>query len=462
VGGLPRQHLLGSGPELSQQVVMMIQTAPGTPRRNYYWRSLTYDRYTGQGWLTSRTETKAYSAGQPVLAPPSEVQPVRQQVQVVKDRSGLVHAAGLLVTVDRPYKVAWRPSADPFGATVGATTYQAESYLSVASEAQLRAAESVYPTWVQRRYLALPDKVPSRVLTLARNLTATEPTPYDRARAIEAYLRSFPYDLNIPPPPQNRDVVDYFLFDLQRGYCDYYATAMVVLARAAGLPARLVVGYASGAYDSANDRYLVTEADAHSWPELYFPGSGWIEFEPTASRPTVAWSADTAPILPPELAVPDPEAAPTLLISPSLWWGWGLAAGLAGLALAGLGWLLVDTWWLSRLSPTVTIEQLYRRLLRYGRRLAVPIWAGETPYEFNDLLVGRVVEQANRWRWGRWLKPAVQETHWLTDLYVRLVYSTHPPDLDNQTHAIQVWWRLRWRLWLAWARFKWASWKDSV
>jgi transglutaminase-like putative cysteine protease len=81
------------------------------------------------------------------------------------------------------------------------------------------------------------------VLALARDLTATEPTPFDRARAIEAYLRTYPYTLDLPSPKLDRDVVDYFLFDLRQGYCDYYATSMVVLARAAGLPARLAVGY---------------------------------------------------------------------------------------------------------------------------------------------------------------------------------------------------------------------------
>jgi hypothetical protein len=100
-------------------------------------------------------------------------------------------------------------------------------------------------------------------------------------------------------------------------------------------------------------------------------------------------------------------------------------------------------------------------LWRYGRQLAVPIWAGETPYEFSHLLIGQVAEQADRWRWGKWLAPAAQETYWLTDLYVRMAYSAHPLDSSHQIQAIRVWRRLRWRLWLAWMRFKWASWRDT-
>ena len=146
---------------------------------------------------------------------------------------------------------------------------------------------AIIPDWVANRYLTLPDELPYRVRQLALDLTAVQPNPYDRALAIEGYLREFPYTLNLPAPPANRDVVDYFLFDLKKGYCDYYASAMVVLARAAGLPARLVVGYNSGLYDPQQANYKVTEADAHAWAEVYFPGYGWVEFEPTGGRPPI-------------------------------------------------------------------------------------------------------------------------------------------------------------------------------
>ena len=84
------------------------------------------------------------------------------------------------------------------------------------------------------------------MLDLAKELTANMANPYDKAKAIEAYLRTYPYSLDIKPPPPDRDVADYFLFDQKIGYCDYYATSMVVLSRAVGLPARLVIGYANG------------------------------------------------------------------------------------------------------------------------------------------------------------------------------------------------------------------------
>ncbi len=91
-----------------------------------------------------------------------------------------------------------------------------------------------------------------------------------------------------------------FLFDLQMGYCDYYATSMVVLSRAVGLPARAVVGYVGGQYEEENDRYLVSEADAHTWVEIYFGEFGWIPFEPTAAMDLIVDDEPSLP-LPPEL-----------------------------------------------------------------------------------------------------------------------------------------------------------------
>ena len=103
--------------------------------------------------------------------------------------------------------------------------------------------------------LPFPSTTPERVFELARNVTAEAETPYDQAKALESFLRTYPYDLDVPEPPADADVADYFLFDLQKGYCDYYATSMVVMARSLGLPSRLAVGYAAGEYDE-NRRYF--------------------------------------------------------------------------------------------------------------------------------------------------------------------------------------------------------------
>jgi hypothetical protein len=113
---------------------------------------------------------------------------------------------------------------------------------------------------------------------------------------------------------------------------------------------------------------------------------------------------------------------------------------------------VADLWWLRRLSPATTVERLYLRLQRYGRWLAVPTLAGETPYEFSATLAGRVADLAQVRGWAGILAPTAQEVYWLTNLYVQVAYSVHPPDTGDQLQAIRIWQRLRWRLWLAYAR----------
>ena len=149
--------------------------------------------------------------------------------------------------------------------------------------AALRAAGADYPPQITEQYLQLPPDLPPELPAYATEITASAPrTPYDRAVAIEAALRRLPYTLDVPAPPADRELTSWFLFDLKQGYCDYFATAMVVLARLNGIPARLAVGYTMGQFDPQRGDYRVTELNAHSWPELYFPGYGWIPFEPTS------------------------------------------------------------------------------------------------------------------------------------------------------------------------------------
>jgi transglutaminase-like putative cysteine protease len=463
-GNLPTQHLIGSGPELSEQVVMIVgieathQVADrgDRPPPALYWRGLTYDRYTDRGWSAAYAGKVSYEPGEPAIpASTAGRWLLRQQVRLVEEESGLLFVAGSLVTADRAFRVAWRTlprqdqPGDAYGAIIDATSYRADSLLPVFGEADLRAAGGSYPAWVVERYLPLPDTVPDRVLALARDLTATEPTPYDRALAIERYLRQFPYTLDLPSPPADQDVTDYFLFDLQRGYCDYYATAMVVLARAAGVPARLVTGYASGNYDQDRAQYVVTKADAHSWVQVYFPGHGWIEFEPTAGRPAIERPAGALPGVPAELqAPPEPITARRARLN----WAIGLAigGGLLALTLGCLAaWWVVDAWRLRRLPPRAAVIDLYRRLYRHARGLGTGSREGDTPHEFATALALRLKELARGHRGGQRLLSAPDEIRWLTELCARTLYSRHAPKASEQSEAVQRWGWLRRRLLLA-------------
>ncbi|WP_018131119.1 DUF4129 domain-containing transglutaminase family protein [Effusibacillus pohliae] len=159
--------------------------------------------------------------------------------------------------------------------------------------------------------LQLPPNLPPRVHNLALQITAGKAGDYEKAKAIEQYLRTnYMYETqDIPFPADDQDFVDQFLFESRKGYCDHFSSAMVVLARAAGLPARWVKGFTEGEQDpmfSATDgrkKYVVRNRNAHSWAEVYIPGTGWLPFEPTAgfSQPVVMQD------LP--VAVPNTQAA---------------------------------------------------------------------------------------------------------------------------------------------------------
>ncbi|MBN1977519.1 MAG: transglutaminase domain-containing protein [Anaerolineae bacterium] len=474
--GLAREHLIGSGPELDDRRVMIIKTdddlpiltqeeamvlgeqdqLPPVPR--YYWRSLTYDLYVYFGWYTGDTEIVKYGAGEQAITPTlgltSTQRLLQQDVRIIGDVDNMVFVAGLLVSVDHDYNVAWRTSEDAFGATTLTKTYHAESLLPVFTVEQLQAAGTDYPDWVRSRYLWLPNTVPERVIALARDLTATEPTPYDRAYAIETYLRTFPYNLDVPKPTGDRDVADYFLFDLQEGYCDYYATAMVVMARAAGLPARYVTGYTTGTYDYTEGTYLVVEANAHSWAEVYFPGYGWVEFEPTAGLPEIERPSEgrIKPFEPPPIPKPDEETA---AITQRWWdvtqWPWWLTsiAGLALLILAIVAWIRIDTWRLRRLRPAAAVTTLYRRLRRQAARLAVPVRVSDTPNEFAAALACWAGDLSETEYWDDWLAPAVQNTRHLIDSYVQAIYTSRLLEPLDQQQAVRTWRKVQWYLWLA-------------
>ena len=463
--GLPRSHLVGARErDLSRQVVMEIQTdelRPGlqTPPRNYYWRSLVYDQYDGQGWSAGDTQILQYEPREEIIgAFPPYHEMIRQDVEVMTGTVGLVHSAGHLVSVDRAANVALRlprPPEDALGAFIESSSYGAVSMVPLAGERELRAAGDDYPEWIRERYTALPYTVPDRVLELARDLTASGATPYDRALILESFLRTYTYVLDVPLPPPDQDVADYFLFELQQGYCDYYATAMVVLARAVDLPARLVIGYAAGAYDPDNGKFIVTEADAHAWVEVYFPNFGWIEFEPTGGRPEIDRSAEVGSVESDDqqndLDLVDQltPALPSFNLTQRSKWGWwlGLAGGLVAVGFAGATWWGAEKRRLGRLPPSAAIAGAYCHLRGQGRMIEMPMWEGDTPYEFAGRLRGHVAEVSQGRRWEALVVPAIQEAQELIELYVRSCYTPHVPGIAEKWRALRLWAQLRRRLW---------------
>lgn len=202
------------------------------------------------------------------------------------------HAGGGMVV--QSLNIERKPSAAPEIVSWNFSDRQPEnhpyamvSYVSVATDDDLRNADTDYSAFLTDHYLQLPETLPQRVRDKAAELTAGKDNPYDKAVAISDYLRSetFTYSQDIEAPPRDADGVDYFLFETRTGYSDYFASSMVVMLRSVGVPARLAAGYAPGEYDSENDVRVIRDFDSHGWAQVFFPEYGWIDFEPTPRWP---------------------------------------------------------------------------------------------------------------------------------------------------------------------------------
>ncbi|OMD18565.1 transglutaminase-like domain-containing protein, partial [Paenibacillus odorifer] len=164
------------------------------------------------------------------------------------------------------------------------TEYIVDSILPESNPVLLRGLGDADPQEIKNKYLQLPDLLPERVKALAEKLTASSGNRYDSATAIRDYLQNgYSYTLDTMVPPAGADFVDHFLFETKQGYCVHFATAMTVLLRSTGIPARYVQGYGPGTQqeEAMPAKYLVTQGDAHAWVEVYFAGAGWVPFDPT-------------------------------------------------------------------------------------------------------------------------------------------------------------------------------------
>ncbi|HEV8655286.1 MAG TPA: transglutaminaseTgpA domain-containing protein [Candidatus Limnocylindria bacterium] len=272
---------LGQSPNLADRVVMTVDAQQGR-----FWRAIAYDFYTGNGWRTTETD-KVDRVAPAVLG--------REKFDATFEM--LVPQQNLLFGANEPVKVTvpiqFQTGADRTYSTSlrairggqSALNYTVTSYVSVADKAALRRASNVYPDYIRQKYLQLPSTLPQRVRDLAHQVAGEQSDPYDKAEVVESFLRTtYRYAPTVRAPPPGRDPVDFFLYDLKEDFCEYFASAMVVMLRELGVPARVVEGYTAGTLDPASGKFVVKELDAHAWVEVYFPLYGWIEFEPTPSQ----------------------------------------------------------------------------------------------------------------------------------------------------------------------------------
>jgi transglutaminase-like putative cysteine protease len=444
-GTLPRSFLLGAPPELFETVVLTAATS-GDVLPATHWRGFSYDVYTGRGWAISTERQEQVGANQDIHAPPAEaLQTINQSVHWVQAPLATRYTLGLPERFDQDVIAFWRGLEDLSRVQSRGRDYAAVSRLSGAPAAALRKATlAAVPPEILARYTDLPDTVPARVYELGQQISGDPAlSPFDQAEVLERFLRQYPYSLDVELPPAGSDPVDFFLFDLQTGYCDYYASAMVVLARTLGLPARMSAGFLAQPADEMGVQTLY-QINAHSWPEIYFAGYGWIEFEPTAPFPT----RDTgrAIPIPPgfDREEPVPITHPPPIpeqefqgISP-FWW---LLGAVLLVLVSWSSW----KWRQKRVARPDGVLWAYGRLLSSAGRLGQPTPPHQTPAEFETALLARLEEPA-RPGWELKLRQGVQsDIVRLASIFVDRQYRGKAPAVDQ---ARESWQRIRGRMWL--------------
>ncbi len=275
-------------PDLTDDVVFTVDSNRGT-----FWRGQTYDEWDGRHWVQTRPQRLPLRDGDAVVSSREDLgatgsDVVTQRYRMEAAYSEVVFAAASPVSIEsrRPVLQGGDSTLVTAGVAMGRdTTYTVVSRRHVLDEQVLRAATGPVPEGVRDRYAQAPVAT-DRVLEAAREATVGAETTYDKVRALERWMgERTEYSLDAPLSPRGVDVVDHFLFESRLGWCEQVASSLVVMARANGVPARLVTGYVPGEVDRLTGTYVVRGRDAHAWAEVWFPELGWVPFDPTASVP---------------------------------------------------------------------------------------------------------------------------------------------------------------------------------
>lgn len=412
---------------------------PVDPALRLYWRARTYDVYQAGSWSSRETDQEPYFPDEGSFPVPPYAARISLEVSVLPQVEGLhllyvpaqpsgLNRSSVLTVIRTPQGIVDVSSVAARITVVRGEVYRVRGEVANPTADQLRQAGDDYPAWVREHFLQLPDDLTPRTRQLAIEITRAADNPYDQAVAVTRWLRdNIRYSLEPTEPPPDLEPIDWFLFEHGVGFCNWYASSEVLLLRSLGIPARMAAGFAQGTNEEGERQYLVRQRDAHAWPEVYFPGYGWIEFEPTSAQPPlqrreVDVPAEQAPEEEADRADARPvddgrdlrrllggkdldalEAGPDIPIERPSPAPWLLAAAL--LAVAGLTWLRLDP--VARYTALGAVSQSLARvgmrppprLARYARgpesevartywrwvdgldRLGIPITADQTPFE---------------------------------------------------------------------------------
>ena len=323
---------LDGGPHLNQNIAFLVKSSES----GQYLATISFDTYDGHTWRNAAVSSSQLPANKRTISEGSPVHLVTQQITVVNphgEQQSYIIGAGQIASVDQPTTLLIDKTTGSLLAVLRNNDqplatgdhYTVQSYVSSADITMLQSIplpadapsftyDPAHPdllppvTWydptILNADLQLPKTLNPKIKQLAESITAGYSTMYDKAKALENYLHDhYIYNVNVSLPP-GQEAVSWFLFNSgNQGFCNYFATAMAIMARAVGIPARVVAGYTSGKYDIKQHEWLIHGFDAHLWTQVYFAGYGWINFEPSASfapftRPLVTNGTNILPSRP--------------------------------------------------------------------------------------------------------------------------------------------------------------------
>lgn len=459
-GTLLHQRLLGSGPsgQLSSKEVTIFfserLTVSGSvllPTGSIleyngsaapaYLEAVTYNQFDGHSWRsTTQSQARSYAADEPLPADTAAGH-YRQAVAQIRLLQVPQSARSYLFAPPQParFSVAVTlygerlPSAwAQQGPLQPGERYTVVTRVPVVDAASLARVPllSVDPHFwqsdpalpiLERDYLQLPSNLPHSLMQTALQWTKGAHNAFEAMQLLVSHLsdpRQFSYSITNPPIPPDVDAVSWLL-QTHTGYCTYYASAMVVMARLLGMPARMVAGFSQGHYDAGRQVWVVNGSDAHSWVQVYFPGHGWIDFDPTpgfalgpaftgtpspSSSASPSPSGTTTPGGQPSqsgpAATPAPQQdakTPRGPLQRALAAPWSLLTLLAltGLGLLVLVLLIVATVWRRRLDrQTSPVARLFWHLCHLASLAGLRPRSWQTPYEYSARLSQAIPEAA--------------------------------------------------------------------
>lgn len=417
-----------------------------SPSRGLYLEGFTFDSFDGHTWNSQLQNPQGYSGNSPIQqssAGPLYTDTLTTTVTILQPPDGPKHF--IFAPADPgKFTVPITLLTDPTGTFVSSWTqttplqqnerYQVSSIVSTATPTDLSHVSlpgNGLSAWgdnpdmnvLRQYYLQLPQDLSPEVLSTAKKWTQDASTLYDVASALQTHLSNsaeFTYSVTNPPVPSNIDAVTWLLHT-HKGYCTYYATAMVVMARQLGIPARIVNGFSQGHYNAQQKAWVINGSDAHSWVQIYFPDFGWMNFDPTpgfsvnnagSAAPAPTPIATRPPVTKSPTTTPSKQHTPTVHPTTPLHPGGGSAATpgfsdaasganlfltISFLILLGscllLGFATVR-YRRARLLAQSAVTSVYARLCRVAGLVGSPPASWQTPYEYTFALSKRFPQAA--------------------------------------------------------------------